>query len=75
MSFENLAADKSGEADIKDLHFYDLRRTVGTWLLKAGVAIRTIQNICCSNISTTERYLALTPEQNVKAVQVFDSYM
>ena len=27
------------------------------------------------NVSTTEKYLALTPEQNVKAVQVLDSYM
>ena len=67
------ALDKAG---IENFHFHDLRRTVGTWLLTAGVDIRTIQSILAhSNVSTTERYLALAPEQNVKAVQVLDSYM
>jgi len=63
-------------AHIKDFHFHDLRRTVGTWLLTNGVDIRTIQNILAhSDISTTEWYLAVTPEQTQKAVNVLDNYM
>jgi len=63
-------------AHIKDFHFHDLRRTVGTWLLTNGVDIRTIQNILAhSDISTTEWYLGLTSEQNQKAVNILDSYM
>lgn len=63
------------KAGIKDFHFHDLRRTVGTWLLDGGVNIRTVQNILChSDISTTERYLSLTPEQNIKAIEVLNSY-
>ena len=64
------------KAGIEDFKFHDLRRTVGTWLLSSGVDIRTIQNILAhSDISTTERYLALTPEQNIKAMNVLNSYM
>lgn len=63
------------KAGIKDFHFHDLRRTVGTWLLTGGVDIRTVQNILAhSDISTTERYLSLTPEQNKKAMEVLNSY-
>lgn len=62
-------------AGIEDFHFHDLRRTVGTWLLTGGVDIRTVQNILAhSDISTTERYLSLTPEQNYKAMAVLNSY-
>lgn len=64
------------KAGIEDFHFHDLRRTVGTWLLTNGVDLRTIQNILAhSDISTTERYLAITPEQNQRAMNVLDNYM
>ena len=64
------------KANIKDFHFHDLRRTTGTWLLTNGVDIRTIQNILAhSDVSTTQRYLSLTPEQNQKAMTVLNSYM
>lgn len=63
------------KAGIEDFHFHDLRRTVGTWLLSGGVDIRTVQNILAhSDVSTTERYLSLTPEQNIKAMAVLNSY-
>lgn len=69
----NNALDRAG---IEDFHFHDLRRTVGTWLLTSGVDIRTVQEILAhSDIRTTERYLALTKEQNIKAVAVLNSYM
>ena len=64
------------KAEIKDFHFHDLRRTVGTWLLTSGVDIRTVQNILAhSDVRTTERYLALTNEQNMKAMRVLNSYI
>lgn len=64
------------KANIEDFHFHDLRRTVGTWLLTNGVDLRTIQNILAhSDILTTERYLAITPEQNQRAMDVLDEYM
>lgn len=63
-------------AGIEDFHFHDLRRTVGTWLLTSGVDIRTVQDILAhSDIRTTERYLALTKEQNIKAMAVLNSYV
>ena len=63
-------------AGITDFHFHDLRRTVGTWLLTNGVDIRTVQNILAhSDVRTTERYLSLTNEQNIKAMNVLNSYV
>jgi integrase len=63
-------------AGISDFRFHDLRRTVGTWLLTNGVDIRTVQNVLShSDIRTTERYLALTNEQNIKAMGVLNSYV
>lgn len=64
------------QAGIDDFHFHDLRRTVGTWLLTNGVDIRTVQNILAhSDVRTTERYLSLTNEQNIKAMNVLNSYI
>ena len=69
----NGALDRAG---IEDFHFHDLRRTVGTWMLTNGVDIRTVQSILAhSDIRTTERYLALTSEQNKKAMSVLNSYI
>ena len=63
-------------AGLSDFRFHDLRRTVGTWLLTSGVDIRTVQNILAhSDVRTTERYLALTNEQNIKAMGVLNSYI
>lgn len=67
------ALDKAG---IKDFTFHDLRRTFGTWLLQAGVDIRTIQALLAhSDISTTERYLATTYEHNKLAVDKISKFM
>lgn len=69
----NNALERAG---IDDFHFHDLRRTVGTWLLTNGVDIRTVQNILAhSDVRTTERYLSLTNEQNIKAMNVLNSYI
>ena len=62
----NTALKKAG---IEDFKFHDLRRTVGTWLLNSGVDIRTIQNLLDhSDVRTTERYLAITSENNFNAL-------
>ena len=64
------------KAGIEDFKFHDLRRTVGTWLNQEGVDIRTIQNILAhSEVSTTERYLSLVPEQNKRAMAVLNSFV
>ena len=64
------------KANIKDFTFHDLRRTFGTWLLQAGVDIRTIQALLAhSDISTTERYLANTTEGNKIAVDKISKFM
>lgn len=69
----NNALERAG---IEDFHFHDLRRTVGTWLLTSGVDIRTVQELLAhSDVRTTERYLALTTEQNKKAMAVLNSYV
>lgn len=63
-------------AGIEDAYFHDLRRTFGTWLHEEGVSIRTIQELLGhSDVSTTERYLCLTSEQNRKAMEVLDAYI
>ena len=57
------------KACIEDFKFHDLRRTVGTWLLNSGVDIRTIQSLLDhSDVRTTERYLAITNENNFNAL-------
>lgn len=61
-------------ANIKDLHFHDLRRTVGTWLLEEGTDIRTIQEILWhSDISTTQRYLSLSSERSKSAMDLLSN--
>ena len=63
----NTALKKAG---IEDFKFHDLRRTVGTWLLNSGVDIRTIQSLLDhSDVRTTERYLAITSENNFNALK------
>lgn len=63
-------------AGISDFKFHDIRRTVGTWLLQAGVDIRAIQQILAhSDIRTTERYLAVSQERNRCAVNLLDNML
>lgn len=63
-------------ARINDFVFHDLRRTFGTWLLQKGVDIRVIQTLLChSDVSTTERYLAITPEASKRAMTVIDEFV
>ena len=63
-------------AGIKDFHFHDLRRTAATWLLENGVDIRTIQEILAhTNISTTERYLSVSTENKIKAMNILNNYV
>ena len=58
------------KAGIEDFKFHDLRRTVGTWLLNSGVDIRTLQSLLDhSDVKTTERYLAITSENNFNALK------
>lgn len=67
------ALENSGITNFK---FHDLRRTVATWLLEKGVDIRTIQNILDhKDISTTQRYLSLIPEQDIKAIDTLNEFM
>ena len=61
-------------AGIKDFHFHDLRRTAATWLLESGVDLKTIQEILGhSHISTTERYLSISSEAKVKAMNILSN--
>lgn len=64
------------EAGINDFKFHDLRRTVGTWLLEEGVDVVTIQHLLGhKDISTTQRYLSLIPEQNKRAFDILNKFM
>ena len=55
------AAKKIG---IPDLQPRDLRRTVGTKLYKEGKSLRVIRDVLHhSDVSTTERYLGITPQE------------
>ena len=64
------------EANIEDFHFHDLRRTMGTWLLEEGVDIRTIQFLLGhSDLTTTERYLAISRKRNIEAVNKLNKYI
>jgi len=55
------AAKKVG---IPDLLPKDLRRTVGTKLYKEGKSLRVIRDVLHhSDVSTTERYLGITPQE------------
>lgn len=63
-------------ANITGLVFHDLRRTFGTWLIKNGVDIRTVQHLLDhEDISTTQRYLALSSEYNIEAMSKLNDYM
>jgi integrase len=64
------------KANIEGVIFHDLRRTFGTWLLKEGVDIRTVQYLLDhEDISTTQRYLSLSTEYSIAAINKLDNYM
>ena len=65
------AAKKVG---IPDLLPKDIRRTVGTWLYHKGVSLRVIRDIFHhSNVSTTERYLGITPQEVNEAYEMLNT--
>ena len=62
-------------ANIEDFRFHDLRHTVGSRMIDAGVNIRTVQEqLGHSRITTTERYTHPTNEARVQAINGLDSY-
>lgn len=64
------------KASIVGFTFHDLRRTFGTWLLQEGVDIRTIQALLAhSDVSTTERYLAIPPEYKKEAINKIGKFI
>lgn len=49
---------------------------MGTWLLEEGVDIRTIQFLLGhSDLTTTERYLAISRKRNIEAVNKLNKYI
>lgn len=61
-------------AKIKNLHFHDLRHTVGTRLISRGVDPITVKNILGhANLKTTEIYLHSSLLQMSAAVEKLDS--
>lgn len=61
------------KAGLVDFHFHDLRRTMATWLHEEGVPLRVLQDILDhSDISTTERYLSISREQSIKAMDILN---
>lgn len=64
------AATKIG---MPELQPRDLRRTVGTILIQNGKSLRVVRDILHhSNVSTTERYLGITPEELNSAYDSLD---
>jgi site-specific recombinase XerD len=61
-SFKTYARNALGSAT--KLHFHSLRHTFATWLVQDGVSLYEVQKLLGhSNISVTEIYSHLQPEQ------------
>lgn len=67
----NTAKRKAG---IKNFRFLDLRHTVATRLVNAGVPLPTVQKVMThSDITTTMRYVHTPSEEMYKAMEVLNS--
>lgn len=62
------------KADIKNFRFHDLRHTVATRLVNAGVPLPTVQKVMThSDITTTMRYVHTPSQELFKAMEVLNS--
>jgi integrase len=58
-------------ASIEDLHFHDLRREAACRWFEAGVPLHHIRDLLGhADISTTSRYLAVTPTELQRSMQM-----
>lgn len=58
------------KAKIKNFRWHDLRHTYASWLVMAGVDIRTLQELMGhKNIQVTLRYAHFAPQHQLEAIQ------
>jgi len=70
-AFRN-ACEKAG---IVDFHFHDLRHTAASYMVMAGVPMKTVGEILGHKTATmTERYSHLTPEHKRQAVELLPDW-
>lgn len=63
------------KAEIKDFRFHDIRHTVATRLIEAGVPLPVVQEILGhARIQTTMRYNHVIARQKIEAISVLNSY-
>jgi integrase len=61
-------------AEIRGLHFHDLRREFGSRLLESGAAEHDVRDVLGhANITTTSRYLNSTPLRLERALAAMDA--
>lgn len=73
--FRRLWNKAKADAGIENLRFHDLRHTVATRLAKNNIPIPTIKGILAhSDVSTTMRYVHAVSSDEIKAMNVLDSY-
>jgi integrase len=63
------------QAGLEDVHPHDLQRTLGSWLVQAGVSIQAVSALLRhSDIRITDRiYAHLSPESLREAVDVLNA--
>jgi integrase len=73
-SIKKAFANAVEQADLKDVHPHDLRRTCGSWLVQAGVPIQTVSKLLRhSDIRVTDQvYAHLAPTTVRAAVEVLN---
>jgi integrase len=75
-SFKKAWSTAIKEAEIKDLHFHDLRHTGTTQLIRAGVPIAEAMEITGhTQPKTFQRYVNLTVESVNAAASKLDNYL